>query len=86
MAKKKQETEKVEQTPVNTEVSEKVMKKVDALPEGEKKEMILNFIKDFHLSEMSSKVGYIIKCNSISKSQELINKWTKNNETLEHLL
>jgi hypothetical protein len=85
-SKKKQETEKVEQTPVNTEVSEKVMKKVNALPEGEKKEMILNFIKDFHLSEMSSKVGYLIKCKSISKSQELINKWTKNNETLEHLL
>lgn len=76
-SKKKQETEKVEQTPVNTEVSEKVMKKVNALPEGEKKEMILNFIKDFHLSDMSSKVGYIIKCKSISEGQELINKWTK---------
>lgn len=85
-SKKKQETEKVEQTPINTEVSEKVMKKVNALPEGEKKEMILNFIKDFHLNEMSSKVGYLIKCKSISKNQELINKWTQNNETLEHLL
>lgn len=75
--KKKQEVEEVEKTPINTEVSEKVMKKVNALPEGEKKEMILNFIKDFHLSGMSSKVGYIIKCGSISKGQEFINKWTK---------
>lgn len=75
--KKKQEVEEVEKTPTNTEVSEKVIKKVNALPEGEKKEMILNFIKDFHLSDMSSKVGQILKCKSISKSQEFINKWTK---------
>jgi hypothetical protein len=75
--KEKQVTEEVEETPINTEVSEKVMKKVNALPEGEKKEMILNFIKDFHLSDMSSKVGYILKCKSVSKGQELINKWTK---------
>ena len=75
--KKKQVTEEVEKTPINTEVSEKVMKKVNALPEGEKKEMILNFIKDFHLSDMSSKIGQILKCKSISKSQEFINKWTK---------
>lgn len=75
--KKKQEIEEVEKTPINTEVTEKVMKKVNALPEGEKKEMILNFIKDFHLNDMSSKVGQILKCKSVNKGQELINKWTK---------
>lgn len=74
--KKKQVTEEVEKTPINTEVSEKVMKKVNALPEGEKKEMILNFIKDFCLNDMSSKVGELIK-RKVSKGKELIDKWTK---------
>ena len=74
--KKKQVTEEVEKTPTNTEVSEKVMKKVNALPEGEKKEMILNFIKDFRLNDMSSKVGELIN-RKVSKGQELIDKWTK---------
>lgn len=75
--KKTQVTEEVEKTPINTEVSEKVMKKVNALPEGEKKEMILNFIKDFHLNDMPSKVGRLLKCKSVSKGKEFINKWTK---------
>lgn len=74
--KKKQVTEEVEKTPINTEVTEKVMKKVNALPEGEKKEMILNFIKDFRLNDMSSKVGELIN-RKVSKGQELIDKWTK---------
>lgn len=75
--KKTQVTEEIEKTPINTEVSEKVMKKVNALPEGERKEMILNFIKDFHLNEMPSKVGQLLKCKSVSKGKEFINKWTK---------
>lgn len=74
---KNKEDKEIAQTPSNTEVTEKVMKKVNALPEGEKKEMILNFIKDFHLNDMSSKVGQILKCKSVNKGQELINKWTK---------
>jgi hypothetical protein len=74
--KKKQKTEKVEQTPSNTEISEKLMKKINALPEGEKKEMILNFIKDFRLNDMPCKVGELVR-RKASKGQELIDKWTK---------
>lgn len=74
--KKKQVTEEIAQTPSNTEVSEKVMKKVNALPEGAKKEMILSFIKDFQLDNMSSKVGQLLS-KSVSKGQEFIDKWTK---------
>ena len=47
------------------------------MPEGEKKKMILNFIKDFHLNDMSSKVGQLLKCKSVSKGKEFIDKWTK---------
>ena len=74
--KKKKKSKEVAQTPSNTEVSEKVMKKVNALPEGAKKEMILNFIKDFQLTDMSSKVGQLLS-KPVSKGQEFIDKWTK---------
>jgi hypothetical protein len=74
--KKKQEIEEVEKTPSNTEISEKLMKKINALPEGAKKEMILNFIKDFRLNDMSCKVGELVR-RKASKGKELIDKWTK---------
>jgi hypothetical protein len=74
--KKKQVTKEISQTPSNAEISEKLMKKINALPEGAKKEMILNFIKDFRLNDMSCKVGELVR-RKASKGKELIDKWTK---------
>lgn len=76
-SKKKEQKDAKDKTPINTEVTEKVMKKVQALPEGEKKEVILNFIKDFHLDDMPSKVGVLLVCKKLDNCKKHINKWTK---------
>lgn len=68
--KKKQE----EKTP--TKITEKVMKKVQALSEGEKKEMILNFIQTYDLPDMSTKVQNLLDCKNVDKMEKSINKWT----------
>lgn len=74
--KKKQVTEDIVQTLSNSEISEKLMNKINALPERKKKEMILNFIKDFHFNDMPSRVGELVR-RKTSKGKELIDKWTK---------
>lgn len=71
-SKKKKQKEK---TP--TKVTEKVMTKVQALPEGEKKEIVLNFIQTYDLPDMSTKVQNLLDCKSVKKMEQSINKWTK---------
>ena len=60
-----------------TKITEKVMTKVQALPEDEKKEIILNFIQTYDLPDMSTKVQNLIDCKNMSKMEKSINKWTK---------
>lgn len=71
-SKKKKQKEK---TP--TKITEKVMTKVQALPEGEKKEIVLNFIQTYDLPDMSTKVQNLLDCKSVKKIEQSINKWTK---------
>jgi hypothetical protein len=70
--KKKKQKEK---TP--TKITEKVMTKVQALPEGEKKEIVLNFIQTYDLPDMSTKVQNLLDCKSVKKMEQSIDKWTK---------
>ena len=73
---KKKEQEEI--TPINTTVTEKVMKKVQALPEGEKKEIILNFIQTYNLPNMGTKVSTLVNyISTMDKMKKLIDKWTK---------
>lgn len=72
-SKKKEQKE----TTSRTKITEKVMTKVQALPEGERKEIILNFIQTYDLLDMSTKVQNLMDSKSISKMKELIDKWTK---------
>ena len=58
-------------------ITEKVMTKVQALPEGEKKEIVLNFIQTYDLPDMSTKVQHLLDCKSVEKMEQLIDKWTK---------
>jgi hypothetical protein len=58
-------------------ITEKVMTKVQALPEDEKKEIILNFILTYDLPDMSTKVQNLMDCKNVSKMEKSINKWTK---------
>ena len=60
-----------------TKITEKVMTKVQALPEDEKKEIILNFIQTYDLPDMSTKVQNLMDCKNMSKMEKSINKWTK---------
>lgn len=71
-SKKKKQKEK---TP--TKITEKVMNKVQALPEGEKKEIVLNFIQTYDLPDMSTKVQNLLDCKSVKKMEQSIDKWTK---------
>jgi hypothetical protein len=71
-SKKKKQKEK---TP--TKITEKVMTKVQALPEGEKKEIVLNFIQTYDLPDMSTKVQNLLDCKSVKKMEQSIDKWTK---------
>lgn len=71
-SKKKKQKEK---TP--TKITEKVMTKVQALPEGEKKEIVLNFIQTYDLPAMSTKVQNLLDCKSVKKMEQSIDKWTK---------
>ena len=75
--KKKQKAAKVKETP-NVEISEKMMQKVQALPEGEKKEIIFNFIQYCNVPDKGIKVGTLVDYNStMDKMRKLIDKWTK---------
>lgn len=58
-------------------ITEKVMNKVQALPEGEKKETVLNFIQTYDLPDMSTKVQNLLDCKNVKKMEQSINKWTK---------
>jgi hypothetical protein len=71
-SKKKKKKEK---TP--TKITEKVMTKVQALPEGEKKEIVFNFIQTYDLPDMSTKVQNLLDCKSVKKMEQSIDKWTK---------
>ena len=53
------------------------MNKVQALPEGEKKEIVLNFIQIYDLPDMSTKVQNLLDCKNVKKMEQSINKWTK---------
>jgi hypothetical protein len=69
--------EQKETTPTNIEITEKVMERVQALPEGEKKEIILNFIQTYNLPNMGTKVSTLINyVSTMDKMKILINKWT----------
>jgi hypothetical protein len=75
--KKKQKVAKVKKTP-NAGISEKIMKKVQALPEGEKKEIILNFIQTYNFPDMGIKVSTLVNyISTMDKMKILIDKWTK---------
>jgi hypothetical protein len=75
--KKKQKVAEVKETP-NAGISEKIMKKVQALPEGEKKEIIFNFIQTYNLPNMGIKVSTLINyVSTMDKMKILIDKWTK---------
>lgn len=67
---------KKEKTPA-PKVTEKVMRKVRALSEGEKKEVILNFIQAYNLPDMSTKVQNLLDCKDVDKMKKIINKWTE---------
>jgi hypothetical protein len=71
-SKKKKQKEKT-----STKITEKVMTKVQALPEGEKKEIVLNFIQTYDLPDMSTKVQNLLDCKSVKKMEQSIDKWTK---------
>ena len=72
-SKKKKQKEKT-----LTKITEKVMQKVQALPEGEKKEIILNFIQTYNLPNMGTKVSTLINyVSTMDKMKNLIDKWTK---------
>ncbi len=71
-SKKKKQEEKT-----STKITEKVMNKVQALPEGEKKEIVLNFIQTYDLPDMSTKVQNLLDCKNVKKMEQSINKWTK---------
>lgn len=75
--KKKQKVAEAEETS-NAEISEKMMQKVQALPEGEKKEIIFNFIQNCNVPEKVSKIGTLVAYDStVDKMRKLIDKWTK---------
>ena len=75
--KKKQKVAEVKETP-NVEISEKMMQKVRALPEGEKKEIIFSFIQHCDVPNKGIKVGTLVYYNStMDKMRKLISKWTK---------
>lgn len=75
--KKKQKVAEVKETP-NVEISERMMQKVQALPEGEKKEIIFNFIQNCDIPDKGSKIGTLVDYNStMDKMRKLIDKWTK---------
>lgn len=75
--KKKKKVAEVKETP-NVEISEKIMQKVQALPEGEKKEIILNFIQTYNLPNMGTKVSTLVNyISTMDKMRKLIDKWTK---------
>ena len=75
--KKEQKVAEVKETP-NVEISEKIMQKVQALPEGEKKEIIFNFIQTYNLPNMGTKVSTLINyVSTMDKMKNLIDKWTK---------
>ena len=78
-SKKKKDKKKAKVTKSsNTEIKTKTMNKVQALPEGEQKEIILNFIQTYKLPQMNTKVSTLVKYQStMDKMKELINKWTK---------
>lgn len=71
-SKKKKQKEKT-----STKITEKVMNKVQALPEGEKKEIVLNFIQTYDLPDMSTKVQNLLDCKNVKKMEQSIDKWTK---------
>lgn len=71
-SKKKKQEEKT-----STKITEKVMRKVRALPEGKKKEIVLNFIQTYDLPDMSTKVQNLLDCKNVNKMEQSIDKWTK---------
>ena len=80
-SKKKEQSKKskkVIQAPSDTEITEKVMEKFNALPEGEKKEIIFNFIQHCDVPNKGEKVRTLVNYDStMDKMKKLINKWTK---------
>ena len=74
--KKEQKVVEDKETP-NAEISERVMKKVNALPEGEKKEIILSFIQHCTVPNKCLRVGILVEYNgTMDKMRKLISKWT----------
>ena len=70
--------EQKEATPTNIEITEKVIKRVQALPEGEKKEIILSFIQTYNLPNMGTKVSTLVNyISTMDKMKQLIDKWAK---------
>lgn len=75
--KKKKKVAKAKETP-NVEISEKMMQKVQALPEGEKKEIIFDFIQHCNVPDKGIKIGTLVYYDStMDKMKKLIDKWTK---------
>lgn len=76
--KKNKKSKEVAQAPSDTEVTEKVMEKFNALPEGEKKEIIFNFIQHCDVPSKGEKVRTLVNYDStMDKMRKLIDKWTK---------